>query len=102
MVAAYFIALALAALATHLAFFFKRPSEKSSFAKAWSLLPHLVLCGILLGTSLVLSSPDVSSRLNGFKLDFLGSLLFYVAIAWSLVAVLGSLLPVPAAPSERK
>jgi hypothetical protein len=97
--ATYFAALALAALATRLAFFLKRSHERRRFT---SLLPHLLLCGVLLGTSVVLEGPGVFSQLSELKLDFLGRFLFYVALVWSLVAVLDSLLPLSAALPERK
>jgi hypothetical protein len=96
---AYFAALALAALATRLVFFLKRRQEGMRFT---SLLPHLLLCGVLMGTSVVLEGPGVLSQLSEVKLDFLGRFLFYVAVVWSLVAVLNSLLPLSATQPEKK
>jgi formate-dependent nitrite reductase membrane component NrfD len=101
-VAIYLIVLALAALATHRAFFFKRAAERRSFTAAWSLLPHLFLCGLLIGTSMVLGSPGVFDRLREFGLAFLSRFLFYAAVVWSLMATLDSLLPPFAAQSEKK
>jgi hypothetical protein len=82
--------LALAALATHLAFFFKHHWEKKSFA---NLLPHVLLCGVLLGTSVVLEGPELLRQLNELKLGFLGRVLFYVSLVWFLAVLLRSLLP---------
>jgi len=96
---AYFVALALAALATRFIFFLKRSQEGRRFA---SLLPHLLLCGVLMGTSVALEGPGVFSQLSELKLDFLGRFLFYVALVWSLLAVLNSLSPVSATLPERK
>jgi hypothetical protein len=97
--ATYFAVLALAALATRWVFFLKRSQERRRFT---SLLPHLLLCGVLMGTSVALESPGVFSELSELKLDFLGRFLFYVAMVWSLVAVLDSLLPLSIALPERK
>jgi hypothetical protein len=100
--ATYFAVPALAALAMHLVFFLKRPREKRFFTTAFSLLPHLLLCGVLLGTSVVLEGRGVISQLSELKLDFLGRFLFYVAVVWSLMTVSDSLLPLSAALPERK
>jgi hypothetical protein len=89
-VAASFGVLALAALATHLAFFFKHRQERRPLT---ALLPHLLLCGVLLGTSVVLEGPELLSRLSELSLDFLGRFLFYVALVWFLAVLLRSLLP---------
>jgi len=97
--ATYFAVLALAALATRLVFFLKHSQKGRRFT---SLLPHLLLCGVLLGTSVVLEGPGVFSQLSELKLDFLGRFLFYVALVWSVVAVLDSLSPVSATLPERK
>jgi len=97
--ATYFAALALAALATRLVFFLKHIQEGKPFA---SLLPHLLLCGVLMGTSVVLEGPGVLRQLSELKLDFLGRFLFYVALGWSLVVVLDSLSPVSATRPESK
>jgi hypothetical protein len=92
-VAVYFLVLALAALALHLAFLFKRPREERSLTTVFSLLLYLLLCGALLATSMVLRGPGVSAKLKEFKLDFLGRFLFYLAVVWSLMKVLESLFP---------
>jgi hypothetical protein len=97
--ATYFAVLVLAALATRLVFSLKRSQESRHFT---SLLPHLLLCGVLMGTSVVLESPGVFNQLSELKLDFLGRFLFYVAVVWSLMAVLDSLLKMSAALPERK
>jgi hypothetical protein len=89
-VAAFVGVLALAALSTQLAFFFKHRQAKRPFT---SLFPHLLLCGVLLGTSVVLEGPDLLSRLSELRLDFLGRLLFYVSLVWYLAILLRSLLP---------
>ena len=86
-------------LATRLVFFLKHSQKGRRFT---SLLPHLLLCGVLLGTSVVLEGPGVFSQLSELKLDFLGRFLFYVALVWSVVAVLDSLSPVSATLPERK
>jgi hypothetical protein len=101
-VATYFIVLALAALAAQLAFFLKRPTKRGPFTRAWSLLPHLFLCGLLMGTSVVLGSPGVFDRLQDFGLPFLSRFLFYAALVWSLMATLDSLSLSSPAPSEMK
>jgi hypothetical protein len=88
---AYFGMLALDAIATHLGFFWTQRRGERPSSTAFRLLPHLVLCGILLGTSVLLAGPEVATTLNEFKLDFLSQFLFYVAGVWSLTAVLGSL-----------
>ena len=92
-VAIYFIVLVLAALVTRWIFFFKRTAEKSPFSAVWSLLPHLLFCGLLIGTSMVLGSPGVFDRLREFGLAFLSRFLFYAAVVWSLMSTLDSLLP---------
>lgn len=97
-VAIYIVVLALAALTTHGILFLKRPAQKRPFATAWYLLPQLLLCGIVIGTSIVLGSPGVFDRLREFGLAFLSRFLFYVAVVWSLMTVLASLVP-PASPA---
>lgn len=89
--ATYFGVLALGAVATHVAFFLRRPHNERIIVSAFRLLPHLLLCGVLLATSVLLASPEIAGTLNEFRLDFLGSLLFYVAGVWSLVAVFENL-----------
>lgn len=83
--------LAVAAVAMHAAFFLKRPSDEKAFVRVFRLLPHLLLCGLLFATSILMASPGIVDNLSEFKLGFLGRLLFYVAGAWSLVAVFESL-----------
>jgi hypothetical protein len=89
-VAAFVGLLALAALVTHLTFFFKHRQERRRFI---NLSPHLLLCGVLLGTSVVLESPELLSRLSELRLDFLGRFLFYVSLVWFLAVLLRSLSP---------
>ena len=89
-VAAFVAVLTLAALATHLAFFFKHRQERRPFS---NLLPHLLLCGVLLGTSVVLEGPELLTHLGELKLDFLGRFLFYVSLVWFLAVLLRSLSP---------
>ena len=94
-VAASFGLLALIALATHIVFFFKRPNERRPFALAvFFLLPHLLLCAVLIGTSAVLGSHGILSQLVELKLDFLGRLLFYVSVVWFPTILVFSLMPV--------
>jgi hypothetical protein len=101
-VAIDFTVLALAALGTHAAFFFKHSAEKKPLTVAWSVFPHLLLGGVLMGTSMVLRTPGVLDRLAGFGLSFLGSFLFYAGVVWSLMATLSSLLPSSVIESEKE
>jgi len=101
-VATYFAVLALAAFGTHLAFFFKQTAEKKGSTVAWSLFPHLLISGVMIGTSMVLRSPGMVDRLREFGLAFLSSFLFYAAVVWSLMATLNSLLPSSAPPSDKE
>jgi hypothetical protein len=92
-VAIYILVLALAALATYRTMCFKRSVENRPVSIAWSLLPHILLCGVLMGTSLALESPAVFDGLRQLGLVFLGRFLFYVAVVWCFTATLNSLLP---------
>jgi hypothetical protein len=65
----------------------------------WSLLPHLFLGAILVGTSPVLGSPGVFDRLQEFRLAFLSRLVFYLGVVWAFMATLNSLLQ-PLAPKK--
>jgi hypothetical protein len=52
---------AFAAFGTRLAFFFKRSDSKKPITVALSVFPHLLFCGVLVGTSIVLGSPGRSN-----------------------------------------
>jgi hypothetical protein len=101
-VAIYFAVMALAAFGTHLAFFVKQPAQKKAPTVAWSLFPHLLISGLMIGTSMVLRSPGMLDRLREFGLAFLSSFLFYAGVVWSLMATLNSLLPSSATRSEKE
>jgi len=101
-VAIYLAVMALAAFGTHLAFFFKHSAEKKAPTVAWSLFPHLLISGVMIGTGMVLRSPGILDSLREFGLAFLSSFLFYAGVVWSLMATLNSLLPSSATPSERE
>ena len=95
------LALALAALLTHWAFFFRRSGERRPFTAAWSLSAHLLLGAVLMATSIALGSPGVIDRLGESGLAFLAGLLFYVGVFWSVMAILISLSPPsPAQPDK--
>lgn len=90
LVVAVFIGiLALVSFATHLAFFFKHKQPKEPFI---NILPHIILCGILFGTGVVLDSSQLVDQLRALRIDFLGHLMFYLSLIWFLAVLLRSLL----------
>ena len=98
LVVAVFVAvLALISFATHLAFFFKHQQAKEPFA---NILPHIFLCGILFGTSVVLDGPQLIDQLRALRLEFVGHFLFYLSLIWFLAVLIRSLLS-PAVTTRR-
>lgn len=85
--------LALVSAATHFAFFFRRSRSRTVSATAGFLLPHLLLCAVLLGIAIVLGSQSILSQLVIIRIGFLGNFLFYVSLTWFLIILIRSLLP---------
>jgi hypothetical protein len=92
-VAASMGVLALVSAVAHFAFFFRRGSSRTVSATAGFLLPHLLLCAVLLGTAIVLDSQGILSQLVRTRIGFLGDFLFYVSLTWFLIVLIRSLLP---------